>query len=38
MTEADIGENVAAIAATGLPVEVIQLDAGWQAGIGDWLA
>jgi alpha-galactosidase len=33
VTEADI----AAAAATELPFEIIQIDAGWEAGIGDWL-
>jgi alpha-galactosidase len=33
VTEGDI----AAAAATGLPFEIIQIDDGWQAGIGDWL-
>ncbi|GAA2431373.1 alpha-galactosidase [Actinomadura vinacea] len=37
VTEADIAENLAAIADRGLPVEVVQIDDGWQAGIGDWL-
>jgi alpha-galactosidase len=38
VTEADIMENLAAIGTAGLPVDVIQLDDGWQAEIGDWLA
>lgn len=36
VTEADVGENTAAIAAQELPVDVIQLDDGWSEGIGDW--
>ncbi|MFI0444005.1 glycoside hydrolase family 36 protein [Actinomadura sp. 6N118] len=38
VTAADVIENVAAIADRGLPVDVVQIDDGWQAGIGDWLA
>jgi alpha-galactosidase len=38
VTEADILENVAAIAEHDLPVDVVQVDDGWQAGIGDWTA
>jgi alpha-galactosidase len=38
VTEADVVENLAAIGAAELPVDVIQLDDGWQAEIGDWLA
>ena len=34
---ADIEENVAAIHERDLPVDVIQIDDGWQAEIGDWL-
>lgn len=37
-TEADVLENLHAIGANGLPVEVVQVDDGWQAEIGDWLA
>lgn len=37
VTEADVLENVAAIAALDLPVDVIQIDDGWQSEIGDWL-
>ena len=37
VAEADIDENVAAIRELGLPVDVVQLDDGWQAEIGDWL-
>jgi alpha-galactosidase len=38
VTEADILENLAAIGSAELPVDVIQLDDGWQAEVGDWLA
>jgi alpha-galactosidase len=37
VTEADILENLGAIGAAGLPVDVVQIDDGWQAEIGDWL-
>ncbi|WP_326595391.1 glycoside hydrolase family 36 protein [Streptomyces sp. NBC_01803] len=37
VTEADIDENVAAMDALGLPVNVVQIDDGYQAEIGDWL-
>lgn len=37
LTEADVIENLAAIDADRLPVDVIQLDDGWQAAVGDWL-
>ncbi len=36
VTEADVLENLAAIAEHDLPVDVVQVDDGWQAGIGDW--
>ncbi len=36
VTEADIVENLDAMDALDLPVEVVQVDDGWQAGIGDW--
>lgn len=36
VTEADVLENLAAIRAADLPVDVVQIDDGWQAGIGDW--
>jgi alpha-galactosidase len=36
VTEADVLENVAEIAALDLPVDVVQIDDGWQAEIGDW--
>jgi len=37
VTEADIVENLAAIDSTGLPVDVVQIDDGWESEIGDWL-
>jgi alpha-galactosidase len=37
VTAADIDENVAAIHERELPVDVIQIDDGWQSEIGDWL-
>jgi alpha-galactosidase len=37
VTEADIVENLEAVGAADLPVDVIQIDDGWQAEIGDWL-
>lgn len=37
VTEADMLENLDAIQATGLPVDVVQLDDGWESEIGDWL-
>ncbi|GIG60544.1 hypothetical protein Lfu02_49160 [Longispora fulva] len=37
VTEADILENLDAIHRAALPVDVIQIDDGWQSGIGDWL-
>lgn len=36
VTERDILENLAAIGRADLPVDVIQLDDGWEAGVGDW--
>jgi alpha-galactosidase len=38
VTEADIDENVKAIGDRDLPVDVIQLDDGYQRELGDWLA
>jgi alpha-galactosidase len=38
VTQADMSENIAAIAEKDLPVEVIQLDDGYQSEIGDWLS
>ncbi|MFG2005578.1 glycoside hydrolase family 36 protein [Spirillospora sp. NPDC048911] len=37
VTAGDVIENVAAIADRELPVDVVQIDDGWQAEIGDWL-
>jgi alpha-galactosidase len=37
VTEQDILENLDAIDELGLPVDVVQLDDGYQAEIGDWL-
>lgn len=37
VTEADVLENLDAIGASELPVDVVQIDDGWQAEIGDWL-
>ncbi len=37
VTEADIVENLDAIGAQDLPVDVVQIDDGWQTDIGDWL-
>ena len=36
VTPDDIDENLAAMNRLDLPVEVVQIDDGWQAGIGDW--
>ena len=38
VTEADVLENLDAVGEHDLPVDVIQIDDGWQAEIGDWLA
>ena len=37
VTEADVLENVDAIARLDLPVDVVQLDGGWEPCVGDWL-
>jgi alpha-galactosidase len=37
VTGADVLENLTAIERLGLPVDVVQIDDGWQAGVGDWL-
>jgi alpha-galactosidase len=37
VTEADIDENLAAFGKHDLPVDVVQVDDGWQSEIGDWL-
>ncbi|MCY7286811.1 MAG: alpha-galactosidase [Cryobacterium sp.] len=36
VTDQDILENLKAIESAELPVDVIQLDDGWEAGVGDW--
>jgi alpha-galactosidase len=36
VTPADIEENLAAMDRLDLPVDVVQVDDGWQSGIGDW--
>ncbi|WP_433182736.1 glycoside hydrolase family 36 protein [Actinoallomurus sp. CA-150999] len=38
VTEDDVLENLDAIGEHDLPIDVIQIDDGWQAEIGDWLA
>jgi len=38
VTAADIDENIRAIDEADLPLEVIQIDDGYQAEIGDWLS
>jgi len=37
VTETDMDENLAAMARLDLPIEVVQLDDGYEAEIGDWL-
>lgn len=37
VTEADIIENLEAFDRRRLPVDVVQVDDGWQACVGDWL-
>lgn len=37
VTEADIVENLEAFDRERLPVDVVQVDDGWQAAVGDWL-
>jgi alpha-galactosidase len=37
VTQADVEENVAAIDELELPIDVVQIDDGYQAEIGDWL-
>ena len=36
VTEADVIENLDAMARLDLPIDVVQLDDGYQTGIGDW--
>jgi alpha-galactosidase len=38
VTEADMDENLATMGELDLPVDVVQLDDGYEAEIGDWLA
>ncbi len=37
VTEADVVENLDAVARLALPIEIVQIDDGYEAGIGDWL-
>ena len=37
VTEGDVAENLAAADELSLPIQIVQVDDGWQAGIGDWL-
>src|SRR5262249_53291646 len=37
VTEDDIVENLGAIGEQALPVDVVQIDDGWQSEVGDWL-
>jgi len=37
VTEQDVVENLEAIDRLDLPVDVVQVDDGWQAAVGDWL-
>lgn len=37
VTEADVIENLAALETSELPVDVVQIDDGWQSAVGDWL-
>ena len=37
VTEADMDENLATMSDLDLPIEVVQLDDGYEAEIGDWL-
>ena len=37
VTADDVIENVDAARALELPIEIVQVDDGWEAGIGDWL-
>jgi alpha-galactosidase len=37
VTAADIAENLTAIDRQDLPVDVVQIDDGWQRQVGDWL-
>jgi alpha-galactosidase len=37
VTESDVDENLEAFGKFDLPVDVVQVDDGWQSEIGDWL-
>jgi alpha-galactosidase len=37
VSEADVLENLDALGPADLPVDVVQIDDGWQAEVGDWL-
>jgi alpha-galactosidase len=37
VTEADVLENLANMECYDLPIDVVQLDDGWQSGVGDWM-
>ena len=37
VTEPDVRENLESVDRLELPVEMLEVDDGWQAGIGDWL-
>lgn len=37
VTQSDIVENIEAIGRHDLPVDVVQIDDGWESAIGDWL-
>jgi alpha-galactosidase len=37
VTQADLEENLAAIERHDLPIDVVQIDDGWQTEVGDWL-
>jgi len=37
VTAADVVENVDAAVELELPIEIVQVDDGWERGIGDWL-
>lgn len=36
VTESDVVENLEGMTAAHLPVDVVQIDDGWQAAVGDW--
>jgi alpha-galactosidase len=37
VTEQDVADTLAAADRLDLPIEIVQVDDGWQAGVGDWL-